>query len=79
MHTEVLVTKLEGRSRCRWKGIVIVDIKEMRLHNANRIDLVQDEGKWLAFVSAIMNLQVPQSEGRLLNSPETISCSAPWK
>jgi hypothetical protein len=79
MHTGFWVTKLEDRSRCRWKDTIIEDIEEMRLHNANRIDLVQDGVMWLVFVNAVMNLQVPQSEGRLLNSPETISYSAPWK
>ena len=53
--------------------------KEMRSQNTNRIDLVQDREKWLAVVNAVMNLQVPQSEGSLLNGPETIRLSAPWE
>jgi hypothetical protein len=47
--------------------------KEMTSQNINRIDLVQDRGMWLAVVNAVLNLHVPQSEGSLLNSPETIS------
>jgi hypothetical protein len=53
--------------------------KEMRSQNMNRIDLVQDREKWLAVVNAVMNLQVPQSEGSLLNNLEIVSFSAPWK
>jgi hypothetical protein len=68
------MTKPEGRSRCRWKDDII-DVKEMRSQNMNRIDLVQDREKRLGVVNAVMNLQVPQSEGSLLNSPETISFS----
>ena len=45
MYTGFLMTKLEGRSRCSWKDGIIIDIKEMRLHKMNRIDLVQNGEK----------------------------------
>ena len=39
------MTKPEGRSRCRWKDNIIIDIKEVRLHKMNRTDLLQDGEK----------------------------------
>jgi hypothetical protein len=69
----VLMEKPEGRSRSRWKENIIIDVKEMTSQNMNRIGLVQYGEKRLAVVNTVMIIQVPQSEGSLLSSSETIS------
>jgi len=60
----VLVGKPEGkrpfgRTRCRWDDNIKMDPQEVGCGGMDRIKLVQDRGRWRAFVNAVMNLQVP--------------------
>jgi hypothetical protein len=48
-----------GRPRRRWGDNIKMDLREMRIDGANWILLAQDRGWWRAFVSMVMNLQVP--------------------
>jgi hypothetical protein len=36
-----------------------MDLREMGINEANRIQLGQDRVQWRAFVNMVMNLQVP--------------------
>jgi hypothetical protein len=60
----VLVGKPEGkrplrRHRCRWEDNIRMDLQEMGCGRVDWIGLPQDRGRLRAFVSAVMNLQVP--------------------
>jgi hypothetical protein len=60
----VLVGRPEGKRplggpRCRWEDNIKVDLRQIRIDRANCIWLAQDRVKWWAFVSTVMNLQVP--------------------
>jgi hypothetical protein len=48
-----------GRPRRRWEDNIKMDFREIVISGANWIRLAQDRVQWLAFVSAVMNLQVP--------------------
>jgi hypothetical protein len=48
-----------GRPRHRWEDNVKVDLREIEINEANRIQLAQDRVQWWAFVNMVMNLQVP--------------------
>jgi hypothetical protein len=48
-----------GRSRCRWEDNIKMNIREIGIDGANRIQLAQDRVQWQAFVNIVMNLQVP--------------------
>jgi hypothetical protein len=69
----VLVRKPErkrpyGGPRRRWYDNIKMDFQEMGCGGMDWIDLAQDRDKWLAFVNAVMNLQVPQNAGNFLTS-----------
>jgi hypothetical protein len=48
-----------GRPRRRWKDKNNIDLREIGVDGANRIQLAQDTVQWWAFVNAVMNLRVP--------------------
>jgi hypothetical protein len=49
-----------GRPTCRWeKDNIKMDLQEVVWGGTDWIDLTQDRGKWLAFLNAVMNIQVP--------------------
>jgi hypothetical protein len=61
----VLVGRPKGkrplrRPRCRWEDNIKMDLKEIGIDGANWIQLAQDRFQLWAFVSTVMNLQVPQ-------------------
>jgi len=60
----VLVGKPEGRRplgrpRPRWEGNIRMDLWEVGCGCVDWMELAQDTGRWLALVSAVMNLRVP--------------------
>jgi hypothetical protein len=48
-----------GRPRCRWKGNIKMGLRETGIDGVNWIWVAQDRIQWQAFVSMVMNLQVP--------------------
>ncbi|KAJ4442382.1 hypothetical protein ANN_03968 [Periplaneta americana] len=57
----MLVERPEGkrplwRPRCRWKGDIKVDLREVRYDDRDWINLAQDRDRW----SAVMNLRIPK-------------------
>jgi hypothetical protein len=60
---KVLVGKPEGkrplgRTRCRWKDMIIMDFRETGLRGVDWIRLAQDMEGWRAIVSAVTNLRI---------------------
>jgi hypothetical protein len=60
---KVLVGKPEGkrplgRPKRRWEDGVRMDLREIGLWGVDWIRLAQDRDRWLAVVSAVMNLSV---------------------
>jgi hypothetical protein len=60
---KVLVGKPEGkrpleRPRRRWEDGIRMDLREIGLRGVDWIRLAQDRDRWLAVVSAVMNLRV---------------------
>jgi len=60
----VLVGKPEGkrplgRPRRRWVDNIRMDLQEVGCGYVDWIGLAQDRDRWLALVSAVMNLRVP--------------------
>jgi hypothetical protein len=61
---KILVGKPEGkrpfgRSDCRWKGNIIMDVKETGREGVHWMHLAQNKDQWWALVNTVMNLQVP--------------------
>jgi hypothetical protein len=59
---KVLVGKPEGkrplgRPRRRWEDVIRMDLREIGLGGVDWIRLAQDRDRWLAVVSAVMNLR----------------------
>lgn len=48
-----------GRSRCRWKDSIKMEIQEMERGVVDRTDLAQGKDKWRALLNAVINLRVP--------------------
>jgi hypothetical protein len=48
-----------GRPRRRWENNSKLDLREIRIEEANWIQLAQDRVPWRAFVNTLMNLRVP--------------------
>jgi hypothetical protein len=48
-----------GRHRHRWEDNIKMDLREIMLQDVDWIHVVQDRGKWRAFVNTVMNLSVP--------------------
>jgi hypothetical protein len=60
---KVLVGKPEGkrplgRPKLRWEHGVRMDLREIALGGVDWIRVAQDRDRWLAVVSAVMNLRV---------------------
>jgi hypothetical protein len=60
----LLIGRLEGkrplgRPRCRWQNNIKMDVREIRIDGENWIRLAQNRVQWWAFLSTVMNLQVP--------------------
>jgi hypothetical protein len=60
----VLVVRPEGkgplgRPRRRWENNIKLNVRETGIDGVNWIQLAQNRVQWRAFVSTIMNLQVP--------------------
>jgi len=60
----VLVGKPEGktpfgRPRRRWEDNIKMDLQKGECRGMDWIELAQDRDRWLALVSAVMNLRVP--------------------
>jgi hypothetical protein len=60
-----------GRSRRRWKDNIKMDLREIGWGSMNRIDLVEDRDQRRALVNKIMNLGVPQNDGKFFSSCAT--------
>jgi hypothetical protein len=48
-----------GRPRRRWEDNIKLDLKEIGIDGAKRIQLAQDRVQWRAFVNTVMNLRDP--------------------
>jgi hypothetical protein len=48
-----------GRPRRRWEYNIKLDLREIWIDGANRIQLAQDRVQWRTCVSTVMNLRVP--------------------
>jgi hypothetical protein len=56
----LLVERTEGkRPRRRWEDNIKTDLREIVIDGADWIQLPKDRFRWWAFVSTVMNLQVP--------------------
>jgi len=47
-----------GRPRRRWEDNIKMDFQEVGCGGVEWIELAQDEGRWRALVTAVMNLRV---------------------
>jgi hypothetical protein len=57
-----------GRPRHRWEDKIKIDIQEVGWGGMDWIDMAQDRERWWPLVSAVMNLQVPQTVENFLTS-----------
>jgi hypothetical protein len=48
-----------GRPRRRWEDNIKMDLREIGIDEANRIQPAQDRVQWRACVNTVMNLRVP--------------------
>jgi hypothetical protein len=48
-----------GRPRHRWEDNIKMDLREIWIDRANRIQLAQDRVQWRAYVITLMNLRFP--------------------
>jgi hypothetical protein len=48
-----------GRPRCGWEDNIKIDLREKEIDGANWILQAHGRVQWRAFVSSVMNLQVP--------------------
>jgi hypothetical protein len=46
-----------GRPRCRWKGNIRMDLREIVWEGVDWIHLVQCRDQWRVFVNYVMNLR----------------------
>ena len=47
-----------GKTRCRWKDIIRMGLKEIGINTRNWIDSAQDNDYWRSVVNAALNLRV---------------------
>jgi hypothetical protein len=69
----VLVGKPEGkiqlrRPKSRWEDNIKMDLQEVGCGGMDWIALAEDRDRWLALVSAVMNLRVPSNAGNFLTN-----------
>jgi len=57
-----------GRSRCRCKGNIRRNLREMEWEGVGRMYLTQDSDQRRIVVNTVMNLRVPQKAGNFLTS-----------
>ena len=83
----VLVGKPEGkrplgRLMHRWQCNIKMNVREVGCGDVDWIELAQDRNRLRAFVTAVMNLRVPQNLENFLTSCKLVSFSkkdsAPW-
>jgi len=48
-----------GRPRRRWEDNITINLREVGCGCVDWMELAQDRDRWLALVSAVMNLRVP--------------------
>jgi hypothetical protein len=48
-----------GRPRRRWEDNIKIDLQEVGCGSMDWIDVAQGRDRWLALVSAVMNLRIP--------------------
>jgi hypothetical protein len=48
-----------GSPRSRWNNNISMDLRGIAMKDVDPIHLVQDRGRWLAFVNTIINPRVP--------------------
>jgi hypothetical protein len=59
----ILVGKYEGKSplgrtRCKWKYNILMELREINWEVVDLIHLAQDQDRWRALVNTVMNLRV---------------------
>jgi hypothetical protein len=83
----VLVGRPKGKKplrtpRCRWEDNIKMDLRKTGTDGTNWIWLVQDRVQWQAFVSTVMNLQVPYRKQLLFDKLSDYQLfkdySVPW-
>ena len=57
-----------GRPRHRWDDNIKMDLQEVECGGRDWIELVQDDDRWLALVSAVMSICFPCNVGNFLTS-----------
>jgi len=57
-----------GRPRHRWEDNIKMDFSGSGMGGMDWIELAQDRDRWLARVSAVMNLRVPYNAGNFLTN-----------
>ena len=60
--------RLRARPRRRWEDNIKMDLREGGRGGMDWCDLVQDRGRWLAFVKSVMDPGAPQNVGNFLTS-----------
>jgi hypothetical protein len=68
----ILVGKTERkralvRPRRRWVDNIKMDLREIGLGGMDWIDLAQDRDQWWSLVNTVMNLRVPENDGKFLS------------
>jgi hypothetical protein len=48
-----------GRTRCRWKDNIKLDLQKVGCGGMYWVKLAQDTDRWRAVVNAVMNLLIP--------------------
>jgi hypothetical protein len=48
-----------GRTRCRWKDNIKLNLAEVGLNGVDWIGLAQDMDRWRALINAVLNFRVP--------------------
>jgi hypothetical protein len=57
---------------CRWKGNIIIDLKETEWKGMSWVNLAQARDKWRVLVNMVTNVYVPQNVGNFSTSTEIL-------